>query len=84
MRSRVKSLGGDFSTRPAVFPHFCGTDCSIPLREAKHPAPQPGLLPQRLPARHIPVPLLRVDMSGLNDTGQTRAGLLFDGEERQM
>ena len=40
------------------------------------------LLLQRLPAGHLPVRLLGMGVSGLNDTGLVQ-GLLFDGHERQ-
>ncbi len=40
-----------------------------------------GTVP-RLPAGHLPVRLLGVGVSGLDDSGQVQ-GLLFDGDERQ-
>ncbi len=39
------------------------------------------MLCQRLPAGHLPVRLLGVGVSGLDDTGQVQ-GMLFDGQER--
>jgi DNA polymerase IV len=40
------------------------------------------LLCHRLPAEHLPVRLVGMGISGLDDTGQVQ-GLLFDGEQRQ-
>ena len=39
------------------------------------------MLCQRLPSGHLPVRLLGMGVSGLDDTGQVQ-GMLFDGEER--
>ena len=40
------------------------------------------LLRHRLPAGHLPVRLVGMGVSGLDDTGQVQ-GMLFDGEDRQ-
>ena len=40
------------------------------------------LLCHRLPAGHLPVRLVGMGVSGLDDTGLVQ-GMLFDGEERQ-
>jgi hypothetical protein len=40
------------------------------------------MLCQRLPAGHLPVRLLGMGVSGLDDTGLVQ-GMLFNGEERE-
>jgi DNA polymerase-4 len=74
---QIKVRFADFSTitRSKTLPE--PTDITDELRRAAD-----ELLCQRLPPRHLPVRLLGMGVSGLDDTGQVQ-GMLFDGEERE-
>ena len=73
---QLKVRFADFSTitRSQTLPE--PTDITQELWQAAD-----ELLCQRLPAGHLPVRLLGMGVSGLDDTGQVQ-GMLFDGEER--
>jgi DNA polymerase-4 len=74
---QLKVRFADFSliTRSQTLPE--PTDITQELWQAAD-----ELLCQRLPPRHLPVRLIGIGVSGLDDTG-TIQGLLFDQEERQ-
>ena len=73
----LKVRFADFATitRSQTLPE--PTDISDELRRAAD-----EMLCQRLPAGHLPVRLVGMGVSGMDDTGQVQ-GLLFDGEERE-
>ncbi len=73
---QIKVRFADFSTitRSITLPE--PTDITHELWQAAD-----ELLCQRLPAGHLPVRLLGVGVSGLDDTGQVQ-GILFDGDQR--
>ena len=73
----LKVRFADFSTitRSLTLPE--PTNVTDELRRAAD-----EMLCQRLPAGHLPVRLVGMGVSGMDDTGQVQ-GLLFDGEERE-
>jgi DNA polymerase-4 len=74
---QLKVRFADFSliTRSQTLPE--PTDITDELRRAAD-----ELLCQRLPAGHLPVRLVGMGVSGLDDTGLVQ-GMLFDGEKRE-
>jgi DNA polymerase-4 len=74
---QLKVRFADFSTitRSLTLPE--PTDITDELRRTAD-----ELLCQRLPSGHLPVRLLGVGVSGLDNTGQVQ-GMLFDGENRK-